>query len=191
MASVTQQRRSKSSKKTKGQASPAPRKQSITKQFRAKATARAKVLAPQVAEYHELIEFLDMTTPKPVAMPEVKAATPKPKAKKRATSRRRPATKTTGNRRGAPPRRAAEFTELVKNNPGMTVREASAKLEGINETYQHRIGKDLVADGTLRKEGSSYFIADTSQSVVVEVAPVEVPVMTPVEMPEVAGNEPF
>jgi hypothetical protein len=177
MSSRTKQR-PKTKAKTKAVA---PRKQSITKQFRAKATARAKVLAPQVHEYHELIEFLEMTAPK--AAPKPEAA--KPKAAPKSRSRKRTATKATGKRRGAPPHRAIEFAKLVNEHPGMTVREASRKLDGVNETYLHRIGKDLVGDGTLRKEGSGYYPA--GNAVVVEAAPVvtETPAMTPVETPEV------
>jgi len=175
--------RTKQRPKTKAKAKVVTtRKQSITKQFRAKAMARAKVLAPQVHEYHELIEFLDMTAPKVAPKPE--AAKPKAKAAPKSRSRKRTATKATGKRRGAPPRRATEFANLVNENPGMTVREASKKLDDVNETYLHRIGKDLVGDGTLRKEGSGYYPA--GNAVVVEAAPVvtETPAMTPVETPE-------
>lgn len=183
MSSRTQQR-----PKTKAKAKVVTtRKQSITKQFRAKAMARAKVLAPQVHEYHELIEFLEMTAPKMAPKPEAAKPKAKPKAKAapKSRSRKRTATKATGKRRGAPPRRATEFANLVNENPGMTVREASKKLDDVNETYLHRIGKDLVNDGTLRKEGSGYYPA--GNAVVVEAAPVvtETPAMTPVETPEV------
>jgi hypothetical protein len=181
MSSRTQQR-PKTKAKTKAKTA-TTRKQSITKQFRAKAMARAKVLAPQVHEYHELIEFLEMTAPKVAPKPE--AEKPKAKAAPKSRSRKRTATKATGKRRGAPPRRAIEFAKLVDENPGMTVREASKRLDGVNETYLHRIGKDLVGDGTLRKEGSGYYPA--GNAVVVEAAPVvtETPAMTPVETPEV------
>ena len=180
--SRTKQRPSRTKQRPKAKAKVVTtRKQSITKQFRAKAMARAKVLAPQVHEYHELIEFLEMTAPKVTPKPEAA----KPKAAPKSRSRKRAATKATGKRRGAPPRRATEFANLVNENPGMTVREASKRLDGVNETYLHRIGKDLVGDGTLRKEGSGYYPA--GNAVVVEAAPVvtETPAMTPVETPEV------
>lgn len=158
---------------------------SITQQFRSKAQSRVKELEPAVAEYHELIEFLDMTansTKKAQAKPKAKAKA-KPKAKAKTRSRRRTATKTTGKRRGRKPERAMQFAKLIEDNPGMTVREASKKLPDANETYLHRIGKDLVEQGTLRKEGSAYYPNNGKNAVVVEAAPVvtETPAVTPVD----------
>jgi hypothetical protein len=153
---------------------------SITQQFRSKAESRVKELQPAVAEYHELIEFLDMTSGSKTATKTKAKAKPKAKAKSR--SRKRTATKATGKRRGRKPERAMQFTKLIQDNPGLTVREASKKMQGVNETYLHRIGKDLVEQGALRKEGSAYFPANgNGKSVVVEPAPVvtETPAVTP------------
>lgn len=150
---------------------------SLTQQFRSKAQARVRELTPAVNEYHELIEFLAMTGGSKTATkakPKAKAKA-KPKAATKSRSRKRTASKATG-KRGRKPVRAQQFTKLIQENPGMTIRQASQKMTDVNETYLHRIGKDLVAAGTLRKEGSAYFPVNAEK-------PAEAPVVTETPAP--------
>jgi hypothetical protein len=151
----------------------------ITEQYRSEAEARVNELRPSVDEYHELIEFLDLTSK--IGTSNSTSSTSKSKTKTR--SRKRTATVTSGKRRGRKPVRALEFENLIKSNPGLTIREASKQIEGVNETYLHRIGKDLIQSGTLRKEGSHYFPAATT-TIVVDSAPVITNEAVETETPE-------
>lgn len=157
----------------------------ITEQYRSEAEARVKELRPSVDEYHELIEFLDLTSKIGTSN-----STSTSKSKTKTRSRKRTATVTSGKRRGRKPVRALEFENLIKSNPGLTIREASKQIEGVNETYLHRIGKDLIQSGTLRKEGSHYFPAATT-TIVVDSAPVVTNEAVETETPETLEVTPF
>lgn len=116
----------------------------LVAEFMEKAKARMKELEPAVREHQELTEFLN-------------ARQPNGNSSSTRTTRRR------GGRRKGGGKRAEEFMNIVRENPGITVSEVARKM-GIQPNYLYRINSDLKKDGKITDEGRGVKVVAESTS---------------------------
>lgn len=129
--------------------------------IREKLNKRLTELQPMIDEHTEIVNVLD-------TLSNGRAA-----GKKRSTSATAPRT------RAGRGERPEQFLALVGEKPGITIAQAAKEI-GASPNYLHRLGRDMVADGKLVKQGSGYH--SVAQSV-----PEEKPEEAPEEeMPEAA-----
>ena len=136
---------------------------SVLDQFRdaeQRVAQRMKELEPAVAEYRELEQVAKRLGIDAAAStePSARPGSRRPPAGRRSTSSagasaaaRKPARRRPG--RGATPgQRQQQLLELVRNRPGITVREAATEL-GIDPTGLYRVVRRLEGSGDVRKNG--------------------------------------
>ena len=117
---------------------------------------RLKELRPLVDEYQRLeaaAAALDGLSP-PAGAPSRRR--PREGVVAKAAPRRRAAAK--GRSRGRPKgtgTRGKEALELVRANPGITIREIAAKM-GIKQNYLYRVLPGLAEDGLVEKDGRGW-----------------------------------
>jgi MarR family len=126
-------------------------------------TQRLQELRPLVAEFHELEEAarklgLDVggegtatQAPRPASARGRGAARPASRSAS-ARSRARGGQRRTGTRARSGSRQT-QLLELVKEQPGITVREAGQRL-GVDSTSLYRVVHRLEQDGSVKKEGT-------------------------------------
>jgi CRP-like cAMP-binding protein len=109
---------------------------------------RLAELRPLVDEYHQLEQVAQRLGLSP-------AADAAPRSRRRSPGRRAPAT-TSGTARSSGAARNGgrrdQLMEVVKAQPGITVREVGTRL-GVDPTSLYRIVHKLEQDGSLRKNG--------------------------------------
>lgn len=108
----------------------------LVEEFKTKAKERMKELEPAVREHAELTEFLDAR---------------KPSSNSTARAPRQ-------SHAGRGGKRAEEFTNVVRENPGITVTEVAKKM-GIQPNYLYRISGDLAKEGKIVKDGRGLKVA--------------------------------
>src|SRR4051812_12065881 len=115
---------------------------------------RLRELHPLVAEYRDLekvarrlgINVGEPGSPKPASRSRGK----RPSGSGRARSR-----KSTSRRAATPPgQRQAQLLEVIRKQPGITVREAGKAMK-VDPTSLYRIVRRLEADGVVKKDGTA------------------------------------
>jgi transposase-like protein len=130
--------------------------------------ARLAELQPLIEEYEELRRIADrlgLDVESAVASPNGARRRARAKRAPRARSSARKATASTSSRRrpggtrsmGA--ERRARILELVRENPGITVRDVSKEL-GVDPPPIYRVVRKLQAEGVITKEGTSLRLAE-------------------------------
>lgn len=113
-------------------------------EIREKLNKRLTELQPMIDEHNEIVNVLDTLGSRT--------------SKKRSTTATAPARARAG--RG---QRPEEFLALVAEKPGITIAEAAKEI-GASPNYLHRLGRDLVADGKLVKQGTGYHSVAQSEA---------------------------
>ena len=146
---------------------------SVVDQFREaeqRVAQRLKELEPAVAEYRELEEVAKRLGIDPAASSAPAASQPSGRRRtrgtstsgSRASSAASAPTSRRGSRRGAASgQRQQQLLELVRNRPGITVREAGTEL-GVDPTGLYRVVSRLEKSGDVRKNGRQLEPAGTA-----------------------------
>jgi Homeodomain-like domain len=109
---------------------------------------RMKELRPLVDEYHQLEQVAQRLGVTPPAATDAASAP----ARGRATRRGRTATASARTGRSRSNGRREQLLAMVKERPGITVREVGTEL-GVDPTSLYRIVHRLEQDGALQKRG--------------------------------------
>jgi hypothetical protein len=120
--------------------------------------ARMRALRPLVDEYLELqatARRLEMQLPQDALADRLAAPDAQPRAQPAARTRRRRAQARPGERR-------QQILELLSGRPGLTVRQLAEAL-AVDPTSLYRPVRELIASGTLRKDGQRLYSADSQR----------------------------
>ena len=114
---------------------------------------RMSELRPLVDEYRELEQVAQRLGVSPAAATDTPARPPRTRRRTRSTAGGTAATRSSGARgAGRTNGRRDQLLAIVKDRPGITVREVGTEL-GVDPTSLYRIVHRLEEDGAVRKRG--------------------------------------